>query len=203
MPNPFASDFEDQNLQTLYRKMKKTAKARFNAAKRLSRHQTFLLWSTSVFSMGLIVLPLIKAFSIPITTSDGVYSFIQVALALVVLVFSLILAGHSFSSRAEEMHRCGLELNSLCHEILPDCKADNNRDAYVTCLNKYNNILNAYENHSDIDFDLVKTELPIEYKLSKSDVGWIYLRLWGHYGIYAFLLIVIIASFVFLFVPWR
>lgn len=31
-PNPFARDFEDQSLRSLYRKMKKTALARFECA---------------------------------------------------------------------------------------------------------------------------------------------------------------------------
>jgi len=158
--NPFAADFEDQSLQTLYRKMKKAAKARFNAARRLG-HQTFLLWSTSLLSMGLIILPLLSAFDIPITQSEGMYAFVQVALALLVLVFSLILTGNRFSSRAEEMHRCGLDLNNLCHVILPDCKANLNTALFISTLAKYNNILNAYENHSGCDFDLVKAELAL------------------------------------------
>ena len=156
MSNPFATDFEDQSLQTLYRKMKKTAKARFNAARRLSLHQTLLLWSTSLFSMGLIILPLLSAFSIPIARSEGTYSFIQVSLALLVLVFSLILTGNAFSSRAEEMHRCGVELNNLCHQILPDCKDNTDRALFVSTLAQYNSVLNAYENHAGCDFDLVK-----------------------------------------------
>jgi len=59
------------------------------------------------------------------------------------------------------MHRCGLDLNNLCHVILPDCKANLNTALFISTLAKYNNILNAYENHSGCDFDLVKAELAL------------------------------------------
>jgi hypothetical protein len=58
-PNPFARDFEHQSLRSLYRKMKKTALARFECATRMRRHQTYSLWTISIFSAGLIIFPIV------------------------------------------------------------------------------------------------------------------------------------------------
>src|SRR6266446_8874952 len=91
-PNPFARDFEDQSLRSLYRKMKKTAFARFECAIRIRRHQKFSLWTISFFSAGLIIFPVIRCFGIPIHVSEQLFNVMQVVLALLVLVLSLLIA---------------------------------------------------------------------------------------------------------------
>src|SRR5438874_13381109 len=97
MGGAFSSDFEEQSLRTLYRKMKKTAKARFNCAKRLANHQTYSLWSVSLFSVGLIGMTLLSALNIPTNLSARYYNLLEIMLALLVLVLSLLLSANNYS----------------------------------------------------------------------------------------------------------
>jgi len=167
MSNAFAKEFESQSLRTLYAKMRKTAKARFNCATRLSRHQMLSLWSLPLFSAGLIGMTLLSVLHIQTNISPPFYDLLQIMLALLVLIISLVLSGNKYSDRAERMHRCALEVNALCHQILPDCVANKeSSDVYTRTLEKYGAILNAYENHADIDFDLVRLELKTDYPLT-------------------------------------
>ena len=76
------------------------------------------------------------------------------------------------------MHRCGVELNNLCHQILPDCKDNTDRALFVSTLAQYNSVLNAYENHAGCDFDLVKLEMASAYDLSRLTIWVIYARYW-------------------------
>jgi len=127
MSEAFARDFEAQSLRSLYRKMKKTAKARFNCAKRFQRHQAFSLWSVSLFSAGLIGMTLLSALHIQTRLSPPYFDLVQIMLALLVLVLSLLLSANNYSDRAEKLHRCALELNELCHAILPDCGSEEDK----------------------------------------------------------------------------
>ena len=196
MPDSFASDFEPQSLRTLYRKMKKTAKARFNCANRLATHQTYSLWSVSLFSAGLIGMTLLSALSIPTNLSLPYYNLLQIMLALLVLVLSLLLSSNKYSDRAEKMHRCALELNALCHEILPDCQTDEEKpDVYKRTLARYGNILNSYENHADLDFDFVRVALPDDYPLSAGQWFVIKAKYVCDFWLYLLLLAALIGSF--------
>jgi hypothetical protein len=202
MAKAFATDFESQSLRTLYAKMKKTAKARFNAANRLSNHQSFSLWSLSLFSAGLIGMTLLSALSIPTNLSVQYFNLLQIMLALLVLVLSLLLSANNFSERSEKMHRCGLELNALCHQLLPECQSDQvEPEIYKATLEKYGNILNSYENHANIDFDLVRIVLPEDYRLRLDQKLIIQLRYVLGFWIYLSLLLLLVGAFVLLLWP--
>ncbi|MDQ8205791.1 SLATT domain-containing protein [Pelagicoccus sp. SDUM812003] len=198
--NPFQTDFEEQSLQTLYRKMKKTAMARFNSAERLRRHQTFTLWTLSLFSAGLIVLSAIPSFGIQVEANEETYTFLQFILSLFVLVISLLLASSNYAHKAEKTHRCALEINDLCHEILPKCKENLDDDLYHTTRFKYSNVLNSYDNHEDLDFDLVKIQLPEEYSLTKKQKIFIKLKYWLTFWIHALLILILLSVFFTVFI---
>jgi hypothetical protein len=182
--------------------MKKTAKARFNASIRLGSHQTYSLWSLSLFSVGLIGMTLVSALRIPTNLSGPHFNLLQIMLALLVLVFSLLLSANNYSDRAEKMHRCALELNALCHEILPDCQMQEEKsDVYRRTLDKYGNILNSYENHANIDFDLVRVALPDDYPLTRAQRLLIRLKYISGFWLYLALFALLIVSFALLLLP--
>jgi hypothetical protein len=189
-PNPFERDFEDQSLRSLYRKMKKTALARFECATRMRRHQKYSLWTISIFSTGLILFPLIQAFGIPVHVSTAWFNIMQVALALMVLVLSLLISANNVGDKAEKMHRCALELNALCHEALPFCRDGTNEEGtYERFRVRYAEILNVYENHDTIDFDIVRLKMRDEYELNAFQRLLIQLRWWLDFWVYGLLLL--------------
>jgi SMODS and SLOG-associating 2TM effector domain family 5 len=196
MAKSFEKEFEDQSLQALYRKMKKTSKARFECARRLRRHHSFTLWGMSLFSAGLIVLSLISTFGIKLHVEQPMYTFLQTLLSLFVLVISLLLSSSNYSDRAEKMHRCALEINQICHEILPSCKENNDSDLYHETQKRYALILDSYENHEPIDFSIVKLGLPEDYSVSDHEKTWIYIRYWLSYWIHGFLILVLLSVFI-------
>ncbi len=202
-PNPFARDFEDQSLRSLYRKMKKTALARFESATRMRRHQTYSLWTISIFSAGLIIFPVVHAFGIPIQISMGWFNTIQVGLALMVLVLSLLISANNVGDKAEKMHRCGLEVNALCHEALPFCRTDSHdEEKYEFFRVRYAQILAVYENHDPIDFEKVKLLLPDEYKLTDVQRFLIQLRYWMNFWVYGFLMAALVTCLWFALIGW-
>jgi hypothetical protein len=202
MGNAFAKEFESQSLRTLYTKMRKTGKARFNCAKRLSTHQALSLWSLPLFSAGLIGMTLLSALHIRTNLAAPFYDLLQIMLALLVLIISLVLSGNKYSDRSERMHRCALEINALCHQILPDCAANrDNTDVYNRTLEKYGAILNAYENHADIDFDLVRLELSDDYPLDWNQRILIRIRYLFQFWLHLALLTGLVIAFVGLLWP--
>lgn len=194
-PNPFQRDFDDQSLRSLYRKMKKTAMARFECATRMRRHQKFSLWSISIFSAGLIIFPLLHAFGVPTYISTGWLNVMQVVMALMVLVLSLLISANNVGDKAEKMHKCGLELNALCHEALPHCRAELCDVAlYESFRGRYSQILNVYENHEDLDFDRVQMKLGEVSPKHWYSHGLIVIRTWLNYWVYYILMAVLVAA---------
>jgi hypothetical protein len=192
-----------ETLRDLHRKMTKTARARFNASKRFARHQSYLLWTTSLYSTGLIIIPILTAFHVPLHQPEETSALVQVLLALFILVFSLLLTGNRYSFRSEEMLRCGLALNDLCHRIAPRLD-DAKQTLYDRTLSRYTDILNAYDNHEDLDFAWVKLDYLDQYEIKhpKRYLFCLKVRYALHYWIYAVLVIVFLAAIAFLFSPW-
>jgi len=197
MPTPFEKDFEQHGLRTLYRKMRKTAKSRFIASRRLERHQDFLAWSTSLFSVGLIALALMTAFQWPVAVSTKMSGFWQIALAILLLVVSLLLSGKNYQKRSMLMHRCGLEVDELCNSILDACRDDDVDAAIFTeTREKYAAILSAYENHEKIDNDLFEAQNGKDYNLGAFKITVVHVRYWWGFALYLALLVGLVAVFV-------
>ena len=167
MSELFKDEFESQSVRELYRKMKKTAKARFNFARRLQSQHNLTAWTLSLFSAGLLIISTAKEFGVPISVEDAWFKFIQFTLGIVILVISLLLNSSRSSERSETMHRCALEINQLVHELLPSCKDESNEEIYEKIQFRYSNILNTYENHEPIDFQRVMLDYPDHYGITK------------------------------------
>ena len=93
------------------------------------------------------------------------------------------------------MHRCALEINALCHNILPACKENTDNHLYEETLAKYLNILAAYENHLQIDFDLVKFDFPEDYTFTWWEKNQIYIRYALRFWVHIMLLVMLLGVF--------
>lgn len=195
MPKTLNDLFEEQSLRVLYRKMHKTARARFNCAHRLRLFHTFTLWTMSGFSTGLIILAALSTYKIPIAVDPSIYGFLQFCLSLAILVISILLSSGNHSDRSEKMHRCALEINALCHNILPACKENKDNQLYEDTLAKYLNILAAYENHLQIDFDLVKFDFPEDYTFTRWERNQVYIRYASRFWVHIMLLLILLSVF--------
>jgi hypothetical protein len=156
---------EDTPLKELYRRIRLTAGARFNAARRLWRHDRLAQWSIALSSVALIVLALVQAVGIETTVSSRALSVVQVSLAVLVLVISLLISRDNFALQAYRMHRCGLELNRLKRRIEPRLASLHDDDFFCNVSEEYYGILCEHENHAPIDYDLYRLNKAEEFNI--------------------------------------
>lgn len=150
--------------QHLLRSSTITASARFNASRRLRVHQDVSLWAVSVFSVVLIVVPLLTRFGVETNLSAPTIDLLNVVAAIAILVISILVNSSNFAERAEKMHRCALELNALSREVKLRIQAEGAETSNLRDLQaRYEEILARYENHEDIDFKVAQIKKAPEF----------------------------------------
>jgi len=136
----------------LNRRIAKTSKCRFIAARRLGQHHKFSQWTISLISVLLIVIPLLQAIGVTTRYSPQFLSVIQVSLAVLILVFSLLIGMDNYAVRAERMHNCGLELRNLAWGLEAFKGKGGSDEEYRIYCERYFTILKSYENHATVDY---------------------------------------------------
>lgn len=154
---------ESTPLGELYRRLRLTAGARFNAARRLTRHDTLAQWSLALSSVALVGLGLVHALGIETALSPRALNVIQVILAVLVLVTSLLISRDNFALRADRMHRCGIALNTLKRRMEPRLAMTHDESFFQSVSEEYDRILNEHENHEPVDYDLYRFEKAAEF----------------------------------------
>jgi len=141
----------DDPIEELLRRTKLTTKSRYRASERLERHQRFSRWTVALLSVALVFVPMMQALGVHLGT-DAIYlSATQAILAVLVLVYSLLLGQENFNSRAEAMHRNGVELGRFARK-LAGIQGEDKAKRYEELANEYYGILEKYENHKPIDY---------------------------------------------------
>lgn len=141
----------DNRLRELLRRTKITTKSRYRASERLERHHKLSQWTVSLISAALVFVPLAQAFGIAAEIKAIYLNATQATLAVLILVYSLLLGQENFVSRAQAMHRNGIELGRFARKLagkgdsVPD-------DEYFQLAEDYYDILDKYENHKPIDY---------------------------------------------------
>ena len=170
---------KENYFEELYDRAQKTANSRFNAHRRLTHHNNASLWTISCFSIGLIVIPLIQTFGLETRFSSEYNSFIQVVLAIVILVISIILNMTNFAVRADKIHACGMALNTFSRKVHKCTREPYESNDYDRLVNEYEGILQQYENHSNIDYLFTKMRMTNYYK----SLWWFPVYVYGLYTI--------------------
>jgi hypothetical protein len=152
---------QHQSFNELYRRIIITTSTRYSSAIRLSFHQRSSQWVTALVSVALIVIPLLKAMKVPLNHPPQLLDAIEVILAVLVLVYSLLLGNENYSGRAEKMQSCALALGRLSRKIYPYLNQPHDQNIYANFSQEYHDILEKYPNHDPIDYKL--------YRLSKAD----------------------------------
>ncbi|WP_417536562.1 SLATT domain-containing protein [Methylophaga sp.] len=155
---------KENHYEELLDRVQKTSTCRLFAHERLKAHHSASLWTISCFSMGLVFIPLVHTFGLQSRFTLEYSSFIQVVLAIVILVISIILNMTNFSVRADRIHRCGMQLNTLARRIHRHINDDSGADTYDSLVKEYDDILQRYENHSRIDYLYTKNHMTNYYK---------------------------------------
>lgn len=141
----------NNRLYELLRRTKITTKSRYRASERLELHNKLSQWTVSLISVALVFIPLVQTFGISAGIEVIYLNATQATLAILVLVYSLLLGQENFISRAQAMHRNGVELGRFARKLAGKGEAVPDEE-YFSLAEKYYDILEKYENHKPIDY---------------------------------------------------
>ncbi|RUO59212.1 SLATT domain-containing protein [Pseudidiomarina marina] len=175
--------------EELHDRIQKTANNRFNAHNRLKLHHSLSLWTITLLSIGLILVPLLETFDLDSGLRSGYSAFVQTFFAIVILVISIILNMTNFSVRAERFHQCGLILNALARRVHQKIDENAGGIEYEKYVQDYDNALQRFDNHSRIDYLYTKSHMTNYYKNPWWFYGYTRIRRFSEYVFYLLIII--------------
>ncbi|EIA07444.1 SLATT domain-containing protein [Flavobacterium frigoris] len=151
-------------LEELNHKIWCTKGTRFNADSRFKKKSKLSNISVSILSAYLIIASLFSVYNINQNSDDNIISYLVTALSILLLVVSMHESNQDYKLRAFNFHSCGLELAEIYNRLrtfktLEGEKSESEiseseiSDFCFEINNKYQSILNKYDNHDDIDYD--------------------------------------------------
>jgi hypothetical protein len=161
----------------LYDKMWKTKGSRFNAYERLRRRQTRSAYATSLLSAYLIVLSLIGPFELVQATDMKMISFFSVAVSIILLAFVTLENAAEYNLKGNNFHNCAKDIGRIfseLHALIEKNETDISK--FEKIAEQYANILDKYDNHSPLDYDVHKTKHRKDFDLNIVQRQWILLK---------------------------
>jgi len=177
-------DYLDKTfLEELNYKIWTTKGSRFNANKRLLLVAKLSNLANSMLSVYLIAIGLLSVYNIYNNgfITQNVLPYLTTCISILLLVFSQIENSKNYQLNAKEFHNCGIELSKLYNKLrvfktLKARPADAEKELFANDISfEYESILERYENHEPIDFDLFKTRNADYFELNKKELYKIYL----------------------------
>jgi hypothetical protein len=139
----------------LLRTMRITTNARFEASKRLRLLNSICFLSTTLASLGLILIPLLDLAGHNKAFSETSLTVFQIFLAVCVLVYSTTISAANFQVRSKEYLECGDKIKSIVNDFklsLVDQSSIKQPDLLNKYMDMYSNALIGTENHEDVDY---------------------------------------------------
>lgn len=146
-------------LEELNHKIWCTKGTRFNADSRFKKKSKLSNISVSILSAYLIIASLFSVYNINKNSDDNIISYLVTALSILLLVVSMHENNQDYKLRAFNFHSCGLELAEIYNRLRTFKTLEGEKseteigDFCFEINNKYQSILNKYDNHDDIDYD--------------------------------------------------
>ncbi|WP_226456143.1 MULTISPECIES: SLATT domain-containing protein [Pseudomonas] len=152
----------------LHMSMRTTVKCRFAAADRLKNYARFSFFTTTVLSLGLILIPLIQNSQVTLSVAPSVLNMMQIFLAVAVLVFSVVIGTAKYELRSELLTECGNRLKELIREMNRfKGTAEGNDPAELERLEReYSRITTDVENHARVDYRRTWLDMRNDYFLT-------------------------------------
>lgn len=145
----------DKLAKDLLRTMRITTNARFEASKRLRLLNSICFLSTTLASLGLILIPLLDLAEHNKVFSETSLTIFQIFLAVCVLVYSTTISAANFQVRSKEYLECGDKIKSIVNEFkltLIAQRAENQLEILNKYMEMYSKALVGTENHEDVDY---------------------------------------------------
>lgn len=146
-----------------------TSKCRYNASIRIRRLSQFSFATTTILSLGLILIPLLQNADIRLSYPLHVLNMLQIFLAVAVLVYSVINATARYETRAERLNECGDRIKELIRELRVDINnaRTNKKKVNLALYNRrYTDVSADSENHTRADYTFAAIRSPEYYPVS-------------------------------------
>lgn len=157
-----------EEIERLYKNFWITKGSRFIAAKRLEHHDNLSNISITLASVYVIIMNL--TIILPVNQqplSNDLITYTTICLSILILVISLIVSSKNYKMRAKDYHDCGREIKKIYDIVTLWRNSDiiPNQNEIKKIQNKYNNILDKYENHKTIDYEMFQSKNLSDFKL--------------------------------------
>lgn len=174
-----APGFSPEQINDLMSNMRSTAGSRFAAAKRLERRDRALTRLTAFASGYIIILTVLPyILKTEVSLTDNI-NLATIAIAVVILVSSLLQYSSGDVIRAEQFHRSALELKELRREIKAR-RSTMTSGEFLEDSARYSRILEKYAvNHDDIDYRRYRLENSDKFGIGPwaTKLGWLRLEI--------------------------
>jgi hypothetical protein len=158
------SHLDKDFLEELKHKLWSTRGSRFRASERLKTKEKYSLLSMSILSAYLIIFGLLSVYNLFNTKgiSENLIPFTITSVSIFLLVFSLFENSKNYPVRAIQFHACALEISRLYNELQTfksynkEATQSEKKEFSTTIWEKYQTILEKYENHLQIDNKIFK-----------------------------------------------
>lgn len=164
-------------LEELNYKMWVTKGARFNASKRLSLRDNWSNKAIGFLSAYLIIIGLLSVYQISQTPiiSPNIIAFSSTAISILLLAFSQMEAAQDYKMRAHRHIECSLRISKLYNDLrifkTMTNPTEEEKAKYAAELsNKYQDILDHYDNHNSVDFGLFQAKNVKYFELNQFHV---------------------------------
>ncbi len=112
------NEVETNSAEYLFRKIKKTAKTKFNCGYRLNLHIRISFWVINIASFLLICVSIIDSIRQNYANTIAILSLVY---SIFILMYSLMLRSSNNQDIAREMNVAGTELLHLADQLQPYC----------------------------------------------------------------------------------
>lgn len=147
-----------------------TSKCRYNASIRLRRLGRFTFLTTTLLSLGLILVPMLQLANIRTAYPTAVLNSLQVFLAVAVLVFSVVSATANYDTRARVLNDCADRIKDLSRELRNEMA--NGAPDLPQFAVKYSGITRDSEMHTRADYALATLQAHDQYNITGLKWAW-------------------------------
>lgn len=170
----YREDLTKTFLEELNYKMWVTKGARFNANKRLLARNDWSNKAIGFLTAYLIIFGLLSVYQVSKTPliDPNIVAFGSTAVSILLLAFSQMEFAADYKSRAKSYHTCALKVSKLYNElrIIKTMTQQSEEDREVRAReisDKYQSILNKYDNHEAPDYNKFRLDKWEYFELSK------------------------------------
>jgi magnesium-transporting ATPase (P-type) len=183
-------EIKTHSAEYLFRKIKKTAKTKFNCEYRLNLHKRISFW---VINISSIILLVINIFDLIKNTPPNYFSIASLICSLFILTYSMLLKNSSNEENAKNMNTVATELLHLADKIQPYCNKDINIESYNKFADEYKSILLKSNTATlKIDYEYMKIDFRKHYDLKYRNILFVKFKYYLGFIHYFFVLLFIV-----------